>query len=107
MYTIHRRDQDGHWQQFGIPPILISAPQWLHMPCNAPTQLYRVRKKPSVKADLVIYSHIVDSSGWYMSVSLILGFKFDFSPCATWDGFCKSSTNRVNGFNFVSVGTNH
>ena len=29
MYTNHRIDQDGHWQQFGTQPIiLISAPQW-------------------------------------------------------------------------------
>ena len=28
MYTNRRIDQDGHWQQFGTQPILISAPQW-------------------------------------------------------------------------------
>ena len=28
MYTNHRIDQDGHWQQFGMQSILISAPQW-------------------------------------------------------------------------------
>ena len=69
MYTIHRRDQEGHWQQLVTPPILISTPQWLHMPCNAPTQHYRVDKKLSVKADLAIYSHVVDVSGQFMSVS--------------------------------------
>ena len=44
-----------------------------------------------MKADLAIYSHIVDVSGQRMSVSLILGFKLDFSSCAIWDGFCKFS----------------
>ena len=27
MYTNHRIDRDGHWQQLGTQPILISAPQ--------------------------------------------------------------------------------
>ena len=43
-YTNHRIGQDGHWQQFGIQPILISAPQWANRPCNAPTRPYRVSK---------------------------------------------------------------
>ena len=73
MYTIHRIDQDGHWQQFGTQPILISAPQWSHMVCDVPMQFYRVGKNPSVKADLGIYSHIVDVSLQCISVSLILG----------------------------------
>ena len=79
MYSVHRRDQDGHWQQFGTSPILISAPQWSHRPYNAPKQFYRVGKKPSVKADLAIYSHVLDLSGQCMSVSLMLGIKLDFS----------------------------
>ena len=49
--------------------------------------------KLSVKADLAIYSHIVDASEQYMNASLILGFKLDFSSCAIWDGYCKSSHN--------------
>ena len=52
MYTNHRIDRDGHWQQSGTQPILISAPQWPNRTCNAPTWPYRVDKKPSVKADL-------------------------------------------------------
>ena len=56
MYTNHRIDRDGHWQQFGTQPILISTPQWACWPCNAPTWFYMVGKKPSVKADLAIYS---------------------------------------------------
>ena len=68
MYTNHRIDRDGHWQQSGTQPILISAPQWPNRTCNALMQLYMVGKKPSVKADLAIYSHIVNASGQCMSV---------------------------------------
>ena len=82
-YTINRIDQDGHWQQLVTQPILISAPQWLHKPCNGPTQLYRVGKKSFVKAGMAMYSHVVDFSGQWISVSLILGCKLGFSPCAT------------------------
>ena len=42
---------------------------------------YRLRKKPSVKADLAIYSQVVDASGQCMSVSLMLGFNLDVSSC--------------------------
>ena len=42
MYTNHRIDRDGHWQQFGTQRILISAPQWASWSCNAPTGFYRV-----------------------------------------------------------------
>ena len=63
MYTIHRIDRDGYWQQPGTPPILISAPQWPHRPYNAPMQFYRAGKKPSVKARLAIYGRVVDVSG--------------------------------------------
>ena len=43
----------------------------------------------SVKA---IYSHVVDASRQYMSVSLMtmLCFKLDFSSCDEWDGFTKA-----------------
>ena len=91
MHTNHRIDQDRCWQQFGTQPILISAPQWSHRPCNAPARPYRVGKKPSVKADLAIYGQVVDASGQCMSISLILGFNLDFSSCDNLVGFCKSS----------------
>ena len=91
MYTNHRIDQDGHCQQSGTQPILISAPQWPNRTCNAPTRLHRVGKKLSVRADLAIYSHIVDASGQCMSESLILGHNLDFSSCNILVGFCKSS----------------
>ena len=81
MYTNHGMDQDGHWQQFGTHPILISAPQWANRPRNAPTQLYRVGKKPSVKADMGIYSHRVNVLGQCMREPLIIGHNLDFSSC--------------------------
>ena len=79
MHTNHRIDRYGHWQQFGTKPILFSAPQWVNRPCNAPTQLYRIGKKPSVKADLAIYSQAVDVRGQCMSELLILGHNLDFN----------------------------
>ena len=73
MHTSHRIDRDVHWPQFGTQPILISAPQRAYWSCNAPTQFYMVGKKPSVKADLAIYSQAVDVRGRRTSESLILG----------------------------------
>ena len=90
MYTNHRIDRDGHWQQSGTQPILISTPQWPHRTCNAPTWLYRVGKKLSMKAHLAIYSHTADASGQCMSESLILGHNLDFSFCDILVSFCKS-----------------
>ena len=94
MYTNHRIDRDGHWQQFGIQPILISAPQWACWPCNTPTRFYMVGKKPSVKADLAIYSQAVDVRGRCMSESLILGHNLDFS---SWSVFVNPVTYFVLG----------
>ena len=91
MCTNHRINRDGHWQQFGTQPILISAPQWASWSCNAPTGFYRVRKKPSVKADQAIYSQAVDVRGRCMSESLRLGYNLDFSSCDIMVGFYKSS----------------
>ena len=91
IYTNHRIDRDGYWQQSGTQPILISAPQWSNSTCNAPTRLYRVSIKQSMKADLTIYSHAVDAPVQYMSESLILGYNLDFSSCDILVGFCKSS----------------
>ena len=91
MYTNHRIDRDGHWQQFGTQSILISAPQWACWPCNAPTGFYTVSKKPSMKADLAIYSQAVDVCGRCMSESLKLWHNLDFSSCDIMVGFHKSS----------------
>ena len=62
MYTTHWMGRDGHCQQFDTTPTLIGAPQSPHRPCNAPMWVYTVGKKPSVKADLAMYSHTVDVS---------------------------------------------
>ena len=91
MSTNHRIDRDSHWQHLGTQPILISAPQWACWPCNAPTWSYMVGKKPSVKADLAIYSQAVDVRGQCMSESLKLGHNLDFSSCDIMVGFHKSS----------------
>ena len=79
MYTNHKIDRDGHWQQFDTQTILISAPQLANRPCNVLTQFYKVSKKLSVKADLDVYSHTVGVRGQCMSESLILGHNLDFS----------------------------
>ena len=63
--------------------------------CKAPTQLYRVGKKPSVKADLAIYSHIVDASGQCMSESFILGHKLVSVLVTFWSVFINPVTNRL------------
>ena len=98
MYTNHRIDRDGHWQQFGTQPILISALQWACWPCNAPTRSYTVDKKPSVKADLAIYSQAVDVCGRCMSESLKLGRNLDFSSCDIMVGFHKSSHKCIESY---------
>ena len=95
MYTSHRIDQDGHWQQFGTQPILISPPQLACWPCNALTWFYTVGKKPSVKADLAIYSQAVDVRVRCMSESLILGHNLDFSSCDIMVSFRKSSHKYI------------
>ena len=101
MYTNHRIDRDNHWQQFGTQPILISAPQWACWPCNAPTQLYTVGEKLSVKAGLAIYSQAVDVRGRCMSESLILGHNLYFSSCDIMVGFRESSHIQIPGVDHV------
>ena len=59
-------------------------------PCGAPSWLDRL-KKPSVKADLVIYTHVLGVPKQYESVALMLSHKMDFHCCASRDGFRKSS----------------
>ena len=43
--------------------ILINAIHWAQRPCSAPCWSDRDGKRPSVKADLVIYSHVFGVSG--------------------------------------------
>ena len=98
IYKNPRIDQDGHWQQSGTQPILISAPQWPNRTYNAPMRFYRVSKKRSVKTDLGIYGHAVDASGQCMSESLILWHNLDFSSCEILVGLHKSSHNCLMGY---------
>lgn len=44
-----------------------------------PVEFERVGKRPHVKADLAIHSHILGVSGYCLSVAVILSYKFDFS----------------------------
>ena len=44
-----------------------------------------------MKADLAIYTHVLDVPGQYESVALMLSHKMDFNCCANRDGFRKSS----------------
>ena len=44
-------------------------------------------RKPSVKADLAIYTHVLGEPGQYESVALMLSHKMDFNCCANRDGF--------------------
>ena len=92
MYTNCRIGSDGHWQQCGTQPILISAPQQPKRTSNAPTWLYRVSKSQLWKQTwLSIATYVVNASWQCMSVSLILGLNLDFSSCDILVGFCKSS----------------
>ena len=75
-----------------MPPMHRCQYQWPNKTYNAPMRPYKVGKKPSVKADLAIYSHVVNASGQCMSESLILGFNLDFSSCAI---LCKSSHIQI------------
>ena len=52
-----------------------------------------VGKKQSVKADLAIYSQVVDVRGQCMTESLILGHNLDFNSCDIMVDFHKSSHN--------------
>jgi len=51
-------------EQFGTTGQPIIASQWLHRVCVGPVWLDRVGKKPSVKADLLIYGNCVTMSAW-------------------------------------------
>ena len=51
----------------------------------------QAREKPSVKADLAIYTHVPGVPGQYESVALMLNHKMDFNCSANRDGFRKSS----------------
>ena len=89
---VHKPQDRLRWPlaEIGTSPILNSAPQWSHRPCNVPMWFYRISKKPSVKTDLAIYSHVVDVSEECLGASLIC-FNLDFSSSNNLISFCKSS----------------
>jgi len=66
-------------EQFGTTGHPINAPQWPHRVCVGPAWLDRVGKKPSVKADLLIYSNCVTVSGQCLNVAIIISNKMDFN----------------------------
>jgi len=50
-------------EQFGTTCHLINAPRWPHRVCDGGALFDRVRKKSSVKADLLIFNNCVTVSG--------------------------------------------
>jgi len=81
------RRADIEWNRLGPQATLLMHPRvWV-----GPTWLDRVSKKPSVKADILIYSNCVTVSGYSLSVAIIISNKMDFNSCANWDSFPKSS----------------
>ena len=67
----HGTGRGGYWEQPSTPCRLIDAPQVpLRLRCDS-SWLDRVGKKPTLKADLAIYSYIVTVSGQYLSVAII------------------------------------
>ena len=58
----HTTSYSRHLEQFGSP-FHLNAPQRAQRICFHPLWLDRVGKKPSVKADLTMYSYIVTVTG--------------------------------------------
>ena len=78
----------GCWVQFGTSCRLINASQVPHrLRCDS-SWLGRVGKKPSLKADLAIYSYIVTVSGQHLNVAIMLSNKMDFRYCDNMVSFC-------------------
>ena len=61
--SIHRISQDSCWQQSGTTHILINGIYRSQRPCSALWWFDRDSKRPSVKADLAIYSYVLSVSG--------------------------------------------
>ena len=55
------------------------------------SMVWEAQEKPSVKADLAIYTHVLGVPGQYKSVALMLSHKMDFNCCASRDSFHKSN----------------
>ena len=89
--TIHRIGRDSRWEQFDTAHILIDAIHWVHRCCGALSWFDRLEKKPSVKADWAIYTHMLGVPRQYLSVAIMLSYKLDFSCCADMVGFPRPS----------------
>jgi len=63
MATAYHEESRHQVEQFGTTDYPVNAPQWPHRVYVGPAWLDRVGKKPSVKADLLIYSNCVTVSG--------------------------------------------
>jgi len=61
------------------PSYPINAPQGPHMVYYGPSWLYRVNNRPSVKADLLIYTSLIIVSGQCTSVAITISNKMDFN----------------------------
>ena len=66
---------------------------------------FQGQKKPSVKAYLVIYSHVLDVSWQCMSVSSMLGFNLNFSSCANKDANPVTFVKGKNQWHIIYVTT--
>ena len=71
----HGTGRGGRWSSLAPHAALLMP----HRLCCDSLWLDRVGKKPSLKADLLIYTYIVTVSGQYLSVAIKLSNKMDFS----------------------------
>ena len=53
----------GYRQRWSLAVLWHHSHPRIHRLCGAPLWFYRVGKKPSVKADLAIFSHVLGTSG--------------------------------------------
>ena len=53
--------------------------------------VWQAQEKLPVKAELAIYIKMLGVPGKYKSVALMLGYKLNFSCCASKDGFRRDS----------------
>ena len=70
-------------------------------PIDSVVDRYRVSKRLPMKADLAIYSLIVDMSGQWENVATMLNIKLDFCCCDNLVGFCKSGHIFITQCNFL------
>jgi len=98
IYTMCNTKSTYMWPDFGKPTPCQYALSWISRNIVAPQSLFwsfttwQGWKKPSIKADLLIYSSFNTVSGQCFSVpAIIISNKMDFNFCAYMEGFPKSS----------------